>query len=606
MPKVTLDTTASENTFDTVGQSMLQLARAQDQTNRQLQQHLQQGQLNMQAHTEALQQLTTSTYQCNFDNIFASIPIYDGSDWEGFFPWLECLEAACFYSGRNIKTEALGISGGPVQNVIMALPNARSWKAIREELKRCFSDQTSLGHAAAQLENMTQKPNEALRLYIFRYSKIHKSVTKRDACYNTDPSRWFRFLTSITNTTIADKIIWSEFLPQNLQQCFEKALRLEASLQLSEGVNMAHKRTVMNVEVDTDDEVNLIKDVRARSNACYKCGEVGHFQQDCKYDGDKPTDGQQEQDGLFDSYDPVVGKWMINLVATTPIMVKAMKSLYAELNRQKDLKRSYRRKYKDLQAMVTTTADPPLTLTWPVVVTSNKVSSSPQVSKAAPKGQGKRIIDKGKGVKPPKKGKKNVVKTTAIATTLANPSANIRSKLQDKAKHTAALIQEIMEELQVIEEESLNDEHDSEATQESDLEQEDSDNYLTDDEQWLFKFQDLPFLADEQKLDSNTDKTKIIPNISETLNQDINHIEEVVIGAEQGTTFPTQIGTSVCHALIDTVDMRSCISEKYYQSLPLTKIQFVQNISVRSATGSNLTPLGLINCSFWVGKSKIQ
>ena len=74
----------------------------------------------------------------------------------------------------------------------------------------------------------------------------------------------------------------------------------------------------MNVDVDTDDEVNLIKDVRARSNACYKCGEMGFFQGDCKYDGDKPTDSQQEQDGSFDSYDPVVGKWMTNLVATTP------------------------------------------------------------------------------------------------------------------------------------------------------------------------------------------------------------------------------------------------------------------------------------------------
>ena len=165
-PQVTLDTSALENTFDSVGQSMLQLARAQDQTNKQLQQHIQQGQLNMQAYTGALQQLATSTYQRNFDHIFACIPIYDGSDREGFFPWLECLEVACFYRGRNIKTEALGRSTGPVQNVIMALPNARSWRPIREELKRCFSDQTSLGHAAAQLENMTQKPNEPLRLYI--------------------------------------------------------------------------------------------------------------------------------------------------------------------------------------------------------------------------------------------------------------------------------------------------------------------------------------------------------------------------------------------------------------------------------------------------------
>ena len=190
-----------------------------------------------------------------------------------------------------------------------------------------FSDQTSLGHAAAQLENMTQKPNEPLRLYIFRYSKIHKSVTKQDACYDTNPSRWFRFLISITNTTIADKITRSEVLPQNLQQCFEKALRLEASLQLSEGVNIAHKTTVMNVEVNANDEVNLIKDARATSNACYKCGEVGHFQKDCKYDGDKPTDGWQEQEESFDSYDPVVGKWMTNLVATTPITAKAMKSI---------------------------------------------------------------------------------------------------------------------------------------------------------------------------------------------------------------------------------------------------------------------------------------
>ena len=127
-----MDTTALENTFGTVGQSMLQLARAQDQTHRHFQQHLKQGQINMQAHTGAIQQLATSTYQPNFDHIFASIPIYNGSDREGFFPWLEHLEAACFYSGRNIKTKALCRSAGPVQNVIMALLNAHSWKAIRE------------------------------------------------------------------------------------------------------------------------------------------------------------------------------------------------------------------------------------------------------------------------------------------------------------------------------------------------------------------------------------------------------------------------------------------------------------------------------------------
>ena len=196
--------------------------------------------------------------------------------------------------------------------------------------------------------------------------------------------------------------------------------------------------------------INLIKDARARSNACYKCGEVGNFKRDCKYDGDKPTDDQQEQEGQvsFDSYDPVVGKWMTNIVATMPITAKTMKSLYAELNRQKDLKEFYQRKYKDLQAVVTMTTEPPVTLQQPVVVTSNKVNTGSQVLKAAPIGQGKKISGRGKGVKPPKKGKKNVVKaSTSSATTLAGPTSNLRSNLHDKVKIRAAMIQEITEEL---------------------------------------------------------------------------------------------------------------------------------------------------------------
>ena len=91
-----------------------------------------------------------------------------------------------------------------------------------------------------------------------------------------------------------------------------------------------------------------------------------------------------------------------------------------------------------------------------------------------------------------------------------------------------------------------------------------------------FKIQDLPTLSVEQnRLDSSSEKTDAISNILENMNQDINHTEEVVIGSEQGTTFPTKISTSVCNALIDTSATRSCISEKYYQNLLLTKIQFL-------------------------------
>ena len=66
------------------------------------------------------------------------------------------------------------------------------------------------------------------------------------------------------------------------------------------------------------------------------------------------------------------------------------------------------------------------------MVTSAKGCSNPQIAKAPPK-----------GIKPPNKRKKNVAKTSASAVNLANPSANLRSKLQDKVKHMAALVQEI-------------------------------------------------------------------------------------------------------------------------------------------------------------------
>ena len=80
------------------------------------------------------------------------------------------------------------------------------------------------------------------------------------------------------------------------------------------------------------------------------------------------------------------------------------------------------------------------------------------------------------------------------------------------------------------------------------------------------------------------------------------HTEEVIIGTEQGMTFPTRIRTSICNALIDTGTTKSCISERYYQQLPSIKMQKLKNISVKSAMGSNLTPLGMIHCSFKLGK----
>ena len=117
--------------------------------------------------------------------------------------------------------------------------------------------------------------------------------------------------------------------------------------------------------------------------------------------------------------------------------------------------------------------------------------------------------------------------------------------------------------------------------------------------------QNLPSLYSEQKeLEILPEKMVITSYQLENLQK--NHTEEVIIGSEQGTTFPTKIGTTICNALIDTGATRSCMSEKYYKRLQLTKIHSLQNVNVKSATGSNLAPVGLVNCTFELGKTEFS
>ena len=83
----------------------------------------------------------------------------------------------------------------------------------------------------------------------------------------------------------------------------------------------------------------------------------------------------------------------------------------------------------------------------------------------------------------------------------------------------------------------------------------------------------------------------------------IDSAEEVIIGSEQGTTFPTKVGSTLCNALIDTGATKSCMSESYYKTLHMDRICSVVNTHVKSTTGSNLSPLDIVNCPLKLGNT---
>ena len=75
----------------------------------------------------------------------------------------------------------------------------------------------------------------------------------------------------------------------------------------------------------------------------------------------------------------------------------------------------------------------------------------------------------------------------------------------------------------------------------------------------------------------------------------------MIVGPSKGMTFLTKIENIICNALVDREPSKSCISESFYRQLNLPPFKELCRTNVRSATGSNLTPLGIVTCSFVLG-----
>ena len=119
---------------------------------------------------------------------------------------------------------------------------------------------------------------------------------------------------------------------------------------------------------------------------------------------------------------------MTNLVATTPVTAKAMQSLLLELHQQKELKRAYRRHYKDIQTTSTNTS----VMSQPLMSIASANTSKNASSVKTTGSQVKKPLGKGKTTKPIDKSKKHVAfsaTSTPTATTSTVSIPNLRNKL---------------------------------------------------------------------------------------------------------------------------------------------------------------------------------
>ena len=236
--KTSWGTTNLENSFDYFGRTMV--LRAQQRTSQNLEEQFRRANETQGFQTEAMQDMTNTNFQMKFDHMFASVPMYDGTDPDTFDEWLYQIESLCEMSHRDIRIELMGRASAQVKHIIRSIPLDIEWEVTCRELKRCLTEEKSRAHSAFKLTQIKQKPNKNLRIFILRYQDLHAAATGKTAAEDTDPTHIIRFLGIMTNSEIARKIT-QKGIPEGmtLEQAFTRAIELEAGYQLSEGVSWA-------------------------------------------------------------------------------------------------------------------------------------------------------------------------------------------------------------------------------------------------------------------------------------------------------------------------------------------------------------------------------
>ena len=80
----------------------------------------------------------------------------------------------------------------------------------------------------------------------------------------------------------------------------------------------------------------------------------------------------------------------------------------------------------------------------------------------------------------------------------------------------------------------------------------------------------------------------------------------VTVGSAIGATIPTTFRQTRCNVLIDTGAMKGCMSQAYYQQLMLPTTRTLHSCNIKSANGTDLCPIGIIESEFKIGMKEYK
>ena len=187
------------------------------------------------------------------DKQFEKVNVFDGSRPYECHPWLEEVHTLCIQTGRPFCKMLLLFAGQAVCDFITDMSPDATDDLIKIELITGYLDLQGLGCKQTAYDNITQRPDEPLRSYIVRYSRLFKLLNgsaPNDVKMRTMSMHFVNSLCSYLSSKVENRLLGMNERNYSLGDTFKVALECELKAIASERQHMKRNAALMNqVEV---------------------------------------------------------------------------------------------------------------------------------------------------------------------------------------------------------------------------------------------------------------------------------------------------------------------------------------------------------------------
>ena len=171
------------------------------------------------------------------DKQFEKVKIFDSSKPSECHPWLEEVHALCVQTGRPYREMLLLCAGQAVRDFITDMSPEAMDDQIKNDLIMGYSDLQGLGCKQAAYDNIMQRPDEPLRSYIVRYSRLFKllnGTAPDDVKMRTTSMHFVNSLRNYLSSKVENRLLGINERNYSLGDTFKVALECELKAIASE------------------------------------------------------------------------------------------------------------------------------------------------------------------------------------------------------------------------------------------------------------------------------------------------------------------------------------------------------------------------------------